>query len=85
MSGFVPLNAGYAVSMRSKRLNVLVLLALALAGEALTSIFSRGYSHPETRAIEVSHEARKPSFRSQLPFLVDLTTVMCVPFYQIFF
>ena len=74
MSGFVPLNAGYTVSMRSKRLNVLVLLAIALAGEALTCFFSRGYSHPETRAIEVSHEVRKSSFRSKFPFLVDLTT-----------
>ena len=30
MSGFVPLNAGYTVSVRRTRLNALVLLTLAL-------------------------------------------------------
>ena len=33
MFGFVPLNEGYTVSVRTARLNVLVLLTLALAGE----------------------------------------------------
>ena len=31
MSGFVPLNAGYTVSVRITRLSALVLLTLALA------------------------------------------------------
>ena len=38
MSGFVPLNAGYAVSVRRARLNVLGLLTLALAGEVVKCI-----------------------------------------------
>ena len=50
MFGFVPLNAGYTVytvSVRRTRLNVLVLLTLALAGES---------------PIEGSHAACKAEF-----------------------
>ena len=60
MSGFVPLDAGYTVSVRKTRLNVLVLLSLAIAGESLTCIFHEG-THTVTHAIEVSHAARKES------------------------
>ena len=42
MSGFVPLNAGYTVSVRRTRLNVLVLLTLAIAGESPTCILHEG-------------------------------------------
>ena len=42
MSGFVPLIAGYTVSVRRTRLNVLVLLALAIAGESPTCILHEG-------------------------------------------
>ena len=42
MSGFVPLNAGYTVSVRRTKLNVLVLLTLALAGESPTCILHEG-------------------------------------------
>ena len=38
VSGFVLLNAGYRVSARRTRLNFLVLLTLALAGESPTCI-----------------------------------------------
>ena len=61
MSGSVPLNAGYTVSVRRTRLNVLVLLTLALAGESPTHILREG-THPATRAIEVSHAACKAEF-----------------------
>ena len=61
-----PLNAGYTVSVRRTRLNVLlirlivlVLLTLALAGESVADLYpSRGYTHPVTRAVEVSHAAK---------------------------
>ena len=39
MSGFVPLKAGYTVSVRKTSKNALVLLSLALAGESPTCIF----------------------------------------------
>ena len=42
MSGFVPLNVGCTVSVRRTRLNVLVLLTLALAGESPTCILHEG-------------------------------------------
>ena len=58
MSRFVPLNAGYTVSVRRTRLNVLVLLTLAIAGESPTCILHED-THPVTRAIEVSHAACK--------------------------
>ena len=44
--GFVPLNAGYTVSVRRTRLNVLVLLTLALAGESPTCILHEGIHTP---------------------------------------
>ena len=65
MSGFVPLNAGYTVSVRRTRSNVLVLLVLALAGESPTCILHEGilgYTHPVAHAIEVSHAACKAEF-----------------------
>ena len=62
MSGFVPLYAGYTVSVRRTRLNVLVLSILALAGEFTDLYPSRGYTHPVTRAIEVSHATCKAEF-----------------------
>ena len=49
MSGFVPLNAGYTVSVRRTRLNLLILLilsTLALAGESLTCILHEGIHTP---------------------------------------
>ena len=46
MSGFVPLNAGYIVSVRRTRLNVLVLLILALVGESPTCILHEGTHTP---------------------------------------
>ena len=58
MSGFVPLTAGYTVFVRRTRLNVLVLLILALAGESPTCILHEGI-HPVTRAVKVSHAACK--------------------------
>ena len=76
MSGFVPLNVGYTVSVSRARLNVLVLLTLALAGESPTCILPRGYPHRVTPAIEVSHAARKAEFRSK-NVLVDLTPQVC--------
>ena len=42
MSGFVPLDAGYTVSVRGTILSVLVLLTLALAGESPTCILHEG-------------------------------------------
>ena len=45
MSGFVPLNAGYTVSVRRTRLNILVQLILALAGESPPCILHEGI-HP---------------------------------------
>ena len=66
MSGFVPLDAGYTVSVGITRLNVLVLLTLALAGESPTCILHEG-THPVLRAIEVSHAACKAEFWS-IPF-----------------
>ena len=61
MSGFVPFNAGYTVAVRRARLNVLVLLTLALAGESPTCILHDG-TPPVTRAIEVSHAACEAEF-----------------------
>ena len=61
MSGLVPLNAGYVVSMRRARLNVLVLLHPALAGESPTCILHEG-THPVTSAIGVSHTACRAKF-----------------------
>ena len=58
---FVPLNAGYMVSVRRTRLDVLGLLTLALAGESPTCILHEG-THPVTRAIEVSNAACKAKF-----------------------
>ena len=46
MSGVVPLNAGYTVSVRRTRLNVLVLLTLALAVESPTCILHEGIHTP---------------------------------------
>ena len=46
MSAFVPLNAGYTVSARSTRLNVLVLLTPALARESPTSVLHEGIRTP---------------------------------------
>ena len=60
MSDFVPRNAGYTVSVRRIRLDVLILLTLALAGESPTCILHEGI-HLVTRAIEVSHAACKES------------------------
>ena len=57
MSGFVLLNAGYTVSVHGTRLNALVLVTVVLAAESPTCILSRGYTHPVTGAIEVSHAA----------------------------
>ena len=53
----------YTVSVSKTRLNVLVLLTLAFnISREVTDLYpSRGYTHPVTRAIEVSHAARKPS------------------------
>ena len=54
-----PSMRNYTASVRRARLNVLVLLTLALlAGESPTYILHEG-THPVTRAIEVSHVARK--------------------------
>ena len=53
MSGFVPLNAGYTISVCRTRLDVLVLLTLVLSGEPPTCILHEG-THPVTRAIEVT-------------------------------
>ena len=61
MFGFVLLNAGYTVSVRMTRLNVLVTLTLAFAGESPTDILHEGI-HPVTRAIEVPHAACKAEF-----------------------
>ena len=55
MSGFVPLNAGYTVSVRRTRLDVLVLWTLALAGESPACTLHEGIHPPVTRAIEASH------------------------------
>ena len=52
MPSSITLNAGHRVSVRRTRLNVLVLLTLALAGESPTCP-SREYKHPVTRAIEL--------------------------------
>ena len=46
LSGFVSLNAGYTVSVRRTRLNVLVLLTLALAGESPTCVLHEGMHTP---------------------------------------
>ena len=46
MSRFVPLNAGYTVSVRTTRLVVSVLLTLALAGETPTCILHEGIHTP---------------------------------------
>ena len=43
---FVPLNTGYTVSVRRTRLNILVLLTLALAGESPTCILHEGMHTP---------------------------------------
>ena len=60
-SACAPLNAGYTFSVRGTRLNVLVLLNLALAGKSPTCILREG-THPVTRAIDVSHAACKAEF-----------------------
>ena len=54
MSGIVPLNAGYTVSVRRTRLNLIVLLILEIAEGGHRPVFHEG-THPVTRAIEVSH------------------------------
>ena len=46
MSGFVPLDAGYTVSVRRTRLSVLVILTLALARESPTCILHEGIHTP---------------------------------------
>ena len=46
MSGFVHLEAGCTVSVRRTRLNVVVLLTLALKGESPTCILHEGISTP---------------------------------------
>ena len=46
MSGFVPLNAGYTVSVRRTRLSVSVLSALALAGKSPTCLLHEGRHTP---------------------------------------
>ena len=74
MSSFVPLNAGYTVSVRRTRLNVLVLLTLALAGESSTCTLHEGIHIPQhTRSKYHTHtQLAKLSF-DQKNFLVDLT------------
>ena len=84
ISGFVPLNAGYTVSVRRTRLDVLILLTLALISRGVTDMYpSRGYTHPVTRAIEVSHAACKAEF-GQKSFLDDLTHTAQVHFFTFF-
>ena len=44
LSDFAPLNAGYTVSVRRTRLNVLVLLTLAIAESHRPASFTRAYT-----------------------------------------
>ena len=60
MSDFVPLGAGCIVPEHRTRLNVLILMTLALISRGVTYQYpSRGYTHPVTHAIELSHAACK--------------------------
>ena len=67
-----PPHAGNTVSVRTTKLNVLVLLTLAKAGESPTCILHER-THPVIYAIEVSHAACKAEFFIIKTFLVDLT------------
>ena len=62
MSVFAPLNAGYTVSARRTRLNVLVPVDPGISRGVTDLYHSRGYTHPATHAIEVSHAACKYEF-----------------------
>ena len=66
MSGFVPLNADYTVGLYSFRAQIKVgRRSPADPGISwgVTDLYpSRGYTHPATRAIEVSHTACKAEF-----------------------
>ena len=86
ISVFVPLNAGFGVSVRRTRLNVLVLLTLASAGESPTCVLHEDILFPPptpppaiTRAIDVSHVAslQRHELRSK-SFLVNLTLQKCI-------
>ena len=63
VSGFVPRNAGYTVSVRRIRLDVLVLLTLALVGESPTCILHEGIHTCNTRDRSITRSLqRKLSF-----------------------
>ena len=71
--GFVPLNAGDTVSGRRTRLNVLVLLTLALARESPTCILHEGVHTPQhaesryhTQLAKLSFDDKKFCLISQL-------------------
>ena len=56
MSGFVPLKAGYIVSVRKTRLNERRSLVDPGISRGVTDLYPvREYIHPVARAIEVSH------------------------------
>ena len=71
MSRFVPLNAGCIVSVRRTRLNVLVLLTLALAGESPTCILYEIHT-PQHKRSKYHTQLAKLSF-DQKSSLVGLT------------
>ena len=78
MSGFVPLNAGYTVSVRGTRLNVVVLLTLELARESPTCILHEGIYTPyharskyHTQLAKMSLDCKKTFWSiSQLAFFL---------------
>ena len=62
MCDFVPLNAGYTVSRAQDTTARLIPVEPGI-GRGVTDLYpSRGYTHPVTRAIEVSHAACKAEF-----------------------
>ena len=72
MSGFVPLNAGYTVSVCRTRLDMVVLLTLALAGSHRPVSFTRVYTPRSTRDRSITRSLQS-SFLIKKAFSVDLT------------
>ena len=62
MSGFAPLDAGYTVSVRRTRLDVLVFLTLALAGGSPTYILYEGMHTPQHARSKYHTQLAKLSF-----------------------
>ena len=78
MSGFVPLNAGYTVSVCRTRLNVLVLSTLALAWESSNCILHEGTHTPEHLRSKYHTQLAKLSF-DQKPFW-SISQIKCIFF-----